>query len=230
MPTPDPSAALVLDFDGTVCIGDDPVRFYAEEVAVRLPAAAEVPGQVREFLAGQRRIEGAADGYHAVHRLSRAVGAEQPLLREAYLASRDRLEAGEGDTRAPYGLTEVLDELRGAGVRIVLVTNSPRTGIERWLTGQDLAGRFDQVVPDAGKPAGMPAVLERVVAEARLRLPSTLGSIGDVWANDVGPAMDRGGAGFFIDRFGTGHGPSTATGATFEDLLPALREWAGELG
>ena len=226
MLTPDPSAVLVLDFDGTVCIGDDPVLFYADEVAARHRAAAHVPDQVREFLAGERKITGAADGYHAVHRLSAAAGAEKDLLREAYLASRSRLDAGEGDTRPPHGLADALDDLRAAEVRLVLATNSPRIGIAKWLAGRDLDHRMDAVISDAGKPAGMPALLEQVATDAGLEVPAALGSIGDVWANDVGPAMARGGTGFFIDRFGTGQQPSSYTGTTFEDLLPALREWA----
>ena len=229
MPSSDPSAALVLDFDGTVCIGDDPVHFYAEEVAARHPAAADVPDQVRQFLAGGLPVERAADGYQAVHRLAQAAGVSREQFVTAYLASRERLEAGEGDTRAPHGLSALLAELREARVRIVLVTNSPRTGIERWLAGQDLDHRFDELVTEAGKPKGMPTLLARIAEDARLEHPHTLGSIGDVWANDVGPAMDRGGTGFFIDRFGTGQRPSSYAGATFEDLLPALREWAGSL-
>ncbi|WP_277049725.1 HAD family hydrolase [Ruania albidiflava] len=229
MSSSDPSAALVLDFDGTVCIGDDPVHFYAEEVAARHPAAADVPDQVRQFLAGRLPVERAADGYQAVHRLSQAAGVSREQFVAAYLASRERLEAGEGDTRAPHGLTALLEELRAARVRIVLVTNSPRIGIERWLTSQDLDHRFDEVVTEAGKPQGMPAILARIADEARLARPVTLGSIGDVWANDVSPAMDRGGTGFFIDRFDRRDGPSSHTGATFEDLLPALRGWAGSL-
>lgn len=228
MPTPDPSAALVLDFDGTVCIGDDPVLFYAEEVAARHPAAADVVEQVREFLSGERQIDGAADGYHAVHRLSAAAGAAQDLLRQAYLASRSRLDAGEGETRAPHGLTDALADLRQADVRIVLATNSPRIGIEKWLAGRDLDHRIDEVIADAGKPAGMPALLDQVATRAGLQVPAALGSIGDVWANDVGPAMERGGTGFFIDRFGTGQEPSSYTGTTFEDLLPAMRDWAAQ--
>ncbi len=230
MSTSAPSAALVLDFDGTVCIGDDPVRFYAEEVAARHPAAADVPAQVRQFLAGRLVVERAADGYQAVHRLAQAAGVSREQFKAAYLASRDRLEAGEGQTRAPEGLAALLEELRGARVRIVLVTNSPRVGIEKWLVGQDLDHRFDEIVTDAGKPEGMPALLEQIAGAARLVDPPKLGSIGDVWANDVRPAMDRGSTGFFIDRLGTGHGPSSYTGATFEDLLPALREWADSLG
>lgn len=224
--TSDPSAVLVLDFDGTVCIGDDPVLFYAEEVAARHPAAADVVEQVREFLTGDRQIAGAADGYHAVHRLSAAAGAAQPLLREAYLASRSRLDAGEGETRAPHGLTDALADLRQADVRIVLATNSPRIGIEKWLAARDLEHRIDEVIPDAGKPTGMPALLEEVATRAQLEVPTALGSIGDVWANDVGPAEARGGTGFFIDRFGTGQEPSSYAGTTFEELLPALQEWA----
>src|SRR5699024_6879837 len=108
-----------------------PVHFYAEEVAARHPAAADVPDQVREFFAGRLPVERAADGYQAVHRLAQAAGVSREQFVAAYLASRERLEAGEGDTRAPHGLATLLEELRAVRAGSVRAATARGTGAGR---------------------------------------------------------------------------------------------------
>lgn len=220
---------LVLDFDGTVCLGDDPVRFYAQEVAARLPEEMRAPmlAQLEAFFAGSLVVEGAEDGYQTVKALAGdAISDEERSA--AYRTSRARLDAGEGTTWAPQGLTGLLDELRADGVQVVLVTNAPLMGVGSWLTGRDLLERLDAVIPEAGKPDGMPAILTGILAEHDVE-PAMLASVGDVWRNDVEPAIELGAAGLFIDRFGSGRGPSTHTAASIEELYPAIREWARTL-
>ncbi|SED76543.1 HAD family hydrolase [Ruania alba] len=219
-----PSAVLVLDFDGTLCIGDDPVLFYAEEAERRHPGAALVQ-PTRTFLAGSGAVPDAPDGYHAVAAMARAAGLSNATLSEAYLASRARLDAGEGETRPPDGVRHLLTDVRSAGVRVVLVTNAPLVGAQSWLDTHELTALIDEVVPNAGKPAAMPQILDDLAARWGLAAPQRLASVGDVWVNDIGPAMERGSAGFFIDRFGLGHGPSTSAAATFEGVVAAIRDW-----
>ncbi|UFU05392.1 HAD family hydrolase [Ruania halotolerans] len=220
-----PSAVLVLDFDGTLCIGDDPVIFYAEEVQRRHPGMALVSA-ARAFLAGDRAVPGAADGYQAVAAMARAATCPNETLSEAYLASRARLEAGEGETRPPDGVRDLLADVRSTGAQVVLVTNAPLVGAQSWLDTHELTALIDHVVPSAGKPDTMPQILDDLATRAAVNDPARLASVGDVWANDVGPAMDRGSTGFFIDRFSLGHGPSTHAAATFEGLSAAIRAWA----
>ncbi len=228
---------IVLDFDGTVCLGDDPVRFYGEGVAARLQAAdgERLLSRLEEFLSGDLQLPGCEDGYHAVvalaeeaSRASESSEIDDDERRLAYRESRARLDAGEGQTEPPAGLAEFLTEMRGAGATVVLVTNAPLLGVGSWLSTHGLAEHLDAVIPDAGKPARMLGVLTGIMA--RYGVPEqSLVSVGDVWRNDIEPAMELGAAGLFINRFGADPGPSTASAPSMVELYPAIRSWVAEV-
>jgi FMN phosphatase YigB (HAD superfamily) len=231
--TTSPTPVLVLDFDGTLCLGDDPVLLYAEEVAALLPDddAERLLAGLAEFLAGRLRLPDVEDGYHAIWALTADAGLAREQLGRAYYASRERMEAGEGSVHAPDGVVELLDDVRAAGVRTVLVTNAPATGAVGWLDSVGLGARLDAVVPDAGKPGRMAEHLTTMLVEAgAAEHPHLLASVGDVWKNDVEPAERLGARGFHIDRFGADPGPATARAATFGELYPAVRAWAADVG
>ena len=196
---------------------------YAEEVAQRLPAARghDLRSGVQGFLAGTVSLPDSEDGYFAVVELA---GGEldSESMSAAYLASRAALEAH--DTYPPEGLGAFLDEVRGQGTVVVLVTNAPLAGVDVWLSRHDLAERLDAVIPDAGKPGRMPAVLRGILQHYDAR-PEQLASVGDVWRNDIEPALSMGAGGMYIDRFGSGRGPATATAASFPGLYPQIRTW-----
>ena len=214
---------LVLDFDGTVCLGDGPVWAYAE--AIRPHLDERLAGQVTDgLLAYLEDHPGAgtyADGYGAIAALA---GPHVPraVLDAAYAASRAALADGRLDIHAPEGLVELLDRLRPA-VRTVVVTNAPSTGLAEALDALGLAGSLDRVIPSAGKPAGLPAVLDDLLDGAD---PATLMSVGDIWLNDIRPALELGCATAFIDRSGRDLRPAHARGRTIQDLYPALEAWA----
>lgn len=227
--TDKPTPTLVLDFDGTLCLGDDPILLYADELAKRIDvdAAEQLHAELTEFLAGTRKVEGAEDGYHAIWVLTQHLGLEQSVLGETYYASRARFEAGEGSVHAPEGITDLLDDVRAAGARTVLVTNAPVTGATSWLETVGIAQRLDAVVPDAGKPARMQHHLRELLADAGATdAPQHLMSVGDVWVNDIEPAMAIGARGVYIDRYGSGRAPSTAKASTIGALYPVIRAWA----
>lgn len=229
--TQQPVPTLVLDFDGTLCLGDDPVLLYADELAKRIDvdAGERLHAELTEFLAGTRRVEGAEDGYHAIWVLTQHLGLPREVLAETYYASRARMEAGEGSVHAPEGITKLLDDVRGAGVRTVLVTNAPATGATSWLATVGIAERLDAVVPDAGKPARMREHLETLLEQAGATgSPHLLMSVGDVWVNDVEPATAIGAHGLYIDRYGSGRGPSTASAPRIGELYPVIRAWAAD--
>lgn len=225
-----PAGTLVLDFDGTVCLGDDPVRLYCQEVSRRLPP---VPGEqvgraLERFLAGHR-VEGldeAQDGYQAVQRLASRAGMDTAALTAAYRASRLRFDMGEGRTWLPDGLLAELAGVCRRGVRVVLVTNAPLPGVSRFAARTGLAGYLDAVVADAGKPRGMGLILDRLLQEGG-HPPARLLSLGDVWDNDIAPALERGCAGAFIDRFGRTADSGVASAPSVQGLYPVLRTWAG---
>ena len=229
---------LVVDFDGTVYRSDAPVRYYAHRIAEALPDPA-----ARTFLDVFERylvdgaaaaghypdtelaevLGGAEDAWYAAQRLAWDVyGVARGTTQQAFLATRAAL-VDEGFELAPVpALVDLLAELAG-DVRVVLATNSPAEGLTPLLDRLGVARLFDEVVPGAGKPAG----LRRWMAAALAGGPASgLFSLGDHYRNEIEPAMAIGASAGYIDRFGRADGPATATAARVEDLLPAIRAWA----
>lgn len=178
---------LILDFDGTLCLGDAPVLAFASEVA---KAAGRPEASIREpleaFLGGadSTRFAGCADGYSAVAAWAREHDLAASAVSYAYLASREVLEGGELDIRTPDGVEEFL---RGfSGWERVLVTNAPTAGTEGLVERLGLATLLDRVIGDAGKPDG----LRRYTApgaDGDLTRAGRVLSIGDIWRNDLEP-------------------------------------------
>ena len=217
---------VVWDFDGTVCVGDAPVHAYLQAVLDRIPNASddEIRRSLNAYFDGDPAGGGtAADGYALVGTWAREQEAPAAVLSEAYAASRSALHDGRIEVAAPAGLAALLDG-RPAGVVCALVTNAPVTGIDAVLERIGLAGRFDVIVGDAGKPAGMPGVLAELLD--RFDLPATaLLSVGDIWVNDLQPAARIGGTTALIDRFGRGEGSPDLRAATLPELAPAVEQW-----
>ncbi|WP_375388987.1 HAD family hydrolase [uncultured Amnibacterium sp.] len=214
-PVSSASRLVVLDFDGTVAVGDEPVLDYFRGVA---GGAAD-----DAFAHWVGTGDGYRDGYSLVAEWARAHGVAEEVRSAAYARSRAGLHDGDLQVVAPDGLADVLAR-RPADVRCVLVTNAPVDGIEPVLARLGLDGRLDALIGDAGKPGGMGAVLARLLAEAGLA-PDRLLSVGDVWANDLEPAAAIGAATAFVDRFGLGDGDPTFRAATLTALLPDIERW-----
>ena len=206
----------MLDFDGTVAVGDEPVLAYFRGVAG--PEADDV--LARWVLTGGA---GYRDGYALVADWATAHEVVEEVRAAAYAASRAAVHDGTAAVTAPEGLADLLRR-RPSDVRCVLVTNAPVEGIEPVLARLGLEGLLDEVVGDARKPDGMPAVLERLLAEASLPADRLL-SVGDVWRNDLEPAAAIGAATAFVDRFDAGEGAPTFRARTMEELLPDLERW-----
>lgn len=223
-----PKPILVLDFDGTVCISDDPARIYAEEMAAFAPEYTDdILRGLSDFLEGNLRLPGVEDAFEAVFELTKRAKLKASQLTRAYVASRERLEAGEGQMAAPKGLVDVLQQVRSNGVHVVLLTNAPEVGALSWLEREGLMDCIDVVETDAGKPRNMQRHLRRLLREhGDSSCPEQLLSIGDVWANDIAPALELGAHGFYIDRFSLNTGPSCAIAQTFPELYPDLLAWA----
>jgi FMN phosphatase YigB (HAD superfamily) len=231
----DPAApalpVLVFDFDGTVCVGDEPVRAYADAVldgAGIAPAAAEeIRDRLDVFLAGGAEPGAYIDGYAAVAALT-AEHATAEQQEAAYQAARRALAEGRIAVAAPEGLAELLHGLDGRAER-VLVTNAPATGIDEALTAIGLDGCFDLVVTDARKPGGWGAILPGLTSAAG-RPAERLLSIGDIWLNDLSEPLAAGATAFLIDRFGsaTADAPAHASAATIEQLYPAITAWVAD--
>ncbi|MBM7472987.1 HAD family hydrolase [Subtercola frigoramans] len=271
------SRILVLDFDGTVCLGDGPVFSYArlldkslghEAIFEHHASEVQVPGEpdsglpphrhgliraaVGAYLDGSQGparaespmegprggdvlpalldalalVAGSADGYAAAERLARASGITDAELSAAYAGSRDELASGMIETYAPAGLGELLAGLPEQ-VHVVLVTNAPRNGVEQQLETLGLAGFFDELVTSAGKPAGMRAILEGLLEAHDLAdSPQRLLSVGDIWRNDLEPAVALGCETALIERFAARDARPTYRAPLIEQLYPAITAWA----
>jgi phosphoglycolate phosphatase-like HAD superfamily hydrolase len=222
---------LVFDFDGTVCVGDDPVRAYAEavldEAGLDAVTAAEIRDRLDVFLAGKAPEAAYIDGYAAVAALTaeHATAAQQAA---AYQLARRALADGDIPVAAPEGLPELLAGLAGRAER-VLVTNAPAVGIDETLAAIGLGDSFDLIVTDARKPAGWAHLLPGLTSAAG-RPAARLLSIGDIWLNDLSAPLAAGATVFLIDRFGTANSaaPSHATAPTIEALYPAITAWVAD--
>lgn len=223
---------LVLDFDGTVCVGDAPVWEYAEAVIAGIldagsAAAVDLDASLRArlgaFLDGEPGSPAYIDGYAAVAALA-AEHADDDLLQSAYQTSRRALAGGTVAVSAPDGLAGFLGSL-GESVERVLVTNAPLDGVRETLAAIGLAGSIDRIVTDADKPAGWTAILPQLLDG---REPSQLLSVGDIWGNDLEQPLAAGCVTALIDRFGHRAGPAHLVAADFPGLYDGIRRWADD--
>lgn len=216
---------LLLDFDGTVCLGDGPVLAYAEAAFAVLPAAQRRAAEdlLRRFIEGdpdlRRRY---ADGYGLVQQLAADLPPAQ--LQAAYLTSRHRL-ADEGlGVRPAAGLAELLITV-GSLASTVLLTNSPEIGVVETLERFGLSGLLDQVIVDGAKPTRMGEHLD-VLLDGRP--PATLISIGDHWVNDVRIPLQRGAFGGLITGAPRLEQQAHLIGPDLAALSAGIVEWAGD--
>lgn len=221
---------LLLDLDGTACRGDEAVREYARLVDSALPGSdGPVAAGLDAFLDGTHRdgpVATAQDGYQAVTALADQAGAPPEVTRTAFRTVRAKLAAGDIPVEAPPGLAGLLDELRPA-VRVVLVTNAPTGGLDAIVARLGLGRVVDEVLGDAGKPAGLVRLIDRELRHAgAVDQPWRLLSVGDIWENDLRPALDRGCVAMYVDRFDRRQGPAHARAATLEELYDDIRRWA----
>jgi FMN phosphatase YigB (HAD superfamily) len=216
---------LVLDFDGTVCLGDGPIWAYADALLPSLDAehARQVSEGLTDFLAGNTDPGDFSDGYSAVVRLA-GPGVARATLDAAYVASRKALSAGEVDVHSPDGLPRLLADL-GSTVRRVLLTNAPDIGMSMLLDRLGLVDVIDEVITSAGKPDGFDTLLPQLLDGSD---PARLLSVGDMWVNDISRPLQIGCATGYVDRTGADPRPAHARATTLPGLYPAIRGWAAD--
>ncbi|WP_328531609.1 hypothetical protein OG984_10945 [Nocardioides sp. NBC_00368] len=227
-----PRPVLVLDLDGTVCLGDTPALLYAERVAALTKAPEALLETAAAFL-GQRLPEsapktltGAQDGYEAVKILGLAAGVTEEELSAAYVLSRAEMSANPGDIHTPEGL---VDLLAGIDAHRVILTNSPGSGLDAVLDHLGVLDVVDEVRTDALKPTRMIGHLDAFLdAFDAVDKPERLMSVGDIWRNDLAPAVERGCVAAYVDAFDRRQGPAHVRAGSFTDLYSAVSDWSND--
>lgn len=240
------SHVLIFDFDGTVSLGDEPVIAYARHLDEQAGSTVDlITRVVSRWLAADGRldeaidgltdadpvflglhvVDGAIDGYYAAQKLAALVGVTAEGIDAAYRASRADLADGLITTHAPEGFASFLAAFP-ASVHRVLVSNSPENGLREQLAKLELARSFDEIVTSANKPAGLPAIAARILAEQGAPAARLL-SVGDIWVNDLAPVAAMGSATALIDRMPVPEGAApTVRAPHIEELYPWFLEWA----
>ncbi|WP_084077981.1 HAD family hydrolase [Demequina sp. NBRC 110057] len=213
---------VIFDFDGTLALGDGPVRAYARCVA----DAAGDSRIVDDFEDALVRIAAGStafrDGYHAVAASAASHGVDAATMDAAYLASRALLGTDEAPIEAPAGLGDFLDALAEHADRL-LVTNAPDINLDLAIASLGAAGKFEGRVTSARKPVG----IEAVVTDALTRGPVL--SIGDIHEYDLAPAAALGADTALVGP-AAARPPATITMAAVHlpDLYPAIQSWAAQ--
>ena len=219
---------MVFDFDGTVSLGDGPVRSYARFVAAGLER-----GERASFLADiEAGLSGVLpgeidplDGYDLVRLLSAPFAVTHAAHSAAYASSRAELASDRAPVIAPFGLAGFLAGAR-PHARLVLATNAPETRIAEALDVLGLAGAFDAVHTAVGKPAGLDVILDELLAASMVEDPAAaLVSIGDIWTNDLDPAYRRGAMTALVGPRADAGATPTLRAVSLEELYPRLTAW-----
>jgi len=216
--------ALILDFDGTLCVGDAPVREFARHAFESVSDGPTRLARLDAFLERGDGIDSARDGYQAVAALAREVDVPRAVLEAAFQRSRADIASWIDEVHAPAGMRDLLAEI--GHVTRVLITNSPAGGLDQVIEALGIRDVLDVFVTDAGKPSGMASALES--AGVQIDGPA-LASLGDIWVNDHAEIQARGGTTFLIDRHARGDGLPTRRAVRAEDLYPEIRAWAAPL-
>ncbi len=210
---------VIFDFDGTLALGNGPIEAYARSVADAAGEPAILQASLEElarFDAGQSE---AIDGYDAVRTVAIRLGADDEALSKGYVASRHALATEEGPISAPEGLGAFLDRL-AAHATLVLVTNSPDIRISEALEVLGAAS-ISRRVCSARKPAGLAAEIDATLPGGPVL------SVGDIYVNDLEPAIQRGAATALVGATWETHRDDvTMAAATLPELYSQIEAWA----
>lgn len=210
---------IVLDFDGTLALGNGPITAYAREISTRSGDRgflSRANAAIAAFEAGESSF---LDGYDAVARTAAAEGISPQIRSSAYEASRELLGTGDAPVEPPVGLTVFLQGVSDRA-RLILASNAPGEHIVTLLEDWGVMGLFDELHFRVGKPDGLVAVLE-----AALELGPVL-SVGDIVEFDLAPAISLGGDTALVGpTTAAPPTPTTMTGRTLTDLYPQIGAW-----
>ncbi len=213
---------LILDFDGTLCLGDEPVREFARQVASEAAAPApELLDPLDRFLQGEQGtpFDGCADAYTAVAAWARERGLERDAMTAAFLRGRAELDAGRIEISTSDGVIDRLGAM--LGWYRVLVTNSPLASTMTLTARLGLDTVLDTIIGDAAKPGGLEALLSPA-GDLAARRWGRIVSLGDIWVNDLAPVDAVGGETGLIERHPQPQATPTWRAANVQSLLDQI--------
>jgi phosphoglycolate phosphatase-like HAD superfamily hydrolase len=213
------TSTIVFDFDGTVIVGNGPVLAYAREMARFAPEGflARAEAEIAAFEAG--RAASYRDGYDVVGTLGTDAGVSAGDRQLAYLASRELLGSAQPADPAP-GLADILARIPEE-TRVVLATNAPEAGVESALAGWGIRDRFDELIYNTGKPAGLGPIVDRALLDGPVL------SVGDIVINDLDPATERGADTALVGATAeTSTASVTMRATTLAELADQIVAWA----
>ncbi|MER3386989.1 MAG: HAD family hydrolase [Microcella pacifica] len=210
---------IVLDFDGTLALGNGPISAFARAIAAHAGDATflgRAEAALAAFEAGEAEYR---DGYDAVSRVAAAEGIARERLDAAYAASRELLGSDDALVDPPQGLREFLHGL-SARARLVLATNAPAGRILDVLEAWGVAEVFDDLHFAVGKPHGLVPVLREALEQGAVL------AIGDIAEFDLDPATALG-ADTALVGVTAAHSAAATTmrGHSLADLYDEITAW-----
>ncbi|MGH2448237.1 MAG: HAD family hydrolase [Chloroflexota bacterium] len=173
---------------------DQLFRFREDRVTHRLLwSGEEIPSDEPGPLFGPYHFIG--DWWQLLKDLAAHHGISLEQNNAAFRATREWMSKAGFPLRSEPGLDAKLAKL-GQQHDLVAMSNSPRASVEDVLAQLGVERCFQEVVPDAAKPAGLVDYLARTGA-------ADVVSIGDHYINDIEPALRAGARTIYIDRHGT---------------------------
>jgi len=213
---------VLFDFDGTLYRGDDPFVRYAEIISRSMSAenAQTYLNHVGRHLNGEPGVV-AGDNWEAVVGLAKRWLPDRERWQEAFLETRVYMMSDACHLEVPDALFELLTYARGK-VRLAVASNSPKAAAEPLLDKLGLSSYFDRIISDAGKPAGLLALVDEWLPDLP---PEGIFSVGDNYSNDIAPGRGRGWKTAHISPHAHFPGPADVQARTLEEVLPTIREW-----
>lgn len=210
---------ILLDFDGTLGLGNGPVTAYARAISSRAGGEEFFSRACSAIVAFEAGEADYLDGYHAVAKIAETAGISAEIRSAAYRSSREVLGTNEAPVGPPAGLNDFFQGIRGRA-RLVVASNAPGSGILRLLQEWGVLALIEATHFAVGKPDG----LLPIVQEA-LELGPVL-SVGDIYAFDLAPAASLGASTALVGPTSQ-FSPSQTTmrGRSLDNLYPQITDW-----